>query len=190
MYTDISGHMPEWAKWLVGGLAISGLVVATVLTCGVAGVGASVVGAAMLTGGVVSAGMNAVDQLIEGETFDWAELAISTISGTAYGLVVGATGGVGMVAGKFAVAGATSLLNSWNERDNLQAMSTDLGISLLFSGFAQGVGYGVSKLTTLLPKDPTKIMTMGDIFSYLWNTPAVKTGVVRFSGGVLPLFRD
>ena len=37
MYSDKFGHMPEWAKWVVGGLAVAGLVVATVLTCGVAG---------------------------------------------------------------------------------------------------------------------------------------------------------
>ena len=41
MFADPRGHMPEWVKWVIGGLAIAGLVVATVLTCGVAGAGAA-----------------------------------------------------------------------------------------------------------------------------------------------------
>ena len=93
MGIDPDGGMPTWAKWLLGGLAIVGLVVATVLTCGAAGAGAASVGAAMLAGGLISAGVNAVDQLHDGGEFDWAELAIATLAGTAYGFVVGLTGG-------------------------------------------------------------------------------------------------
>ena len=42
-YVDPDDHIPKWAQWVVGGLAIVGLVVATVLTCGVAGAGAAAV---------------------------------------------------------------------------------------------------------------------------------------------------
>ena len=81
MYSDEFGQMPEWAKWIVGGLAVAGLVVATVLTCGVAGAGAATVGAAMLTGGIVSGGINAIDQLSDGVEFDFMELAKVTTKG-------------------------------------------------------------------------------------------------------------
>ena len=37
IYSDPSGHMPEWLKWVGGGLAIAGLIASTVLTFGVAG---------------------------------------------------------------------------------------------------------------------------------------------------------
>ena len=194
MYVDPDGHMPKWAQWVVGGLAIAGLVVATVLTCGVAGAGAAAVGAAMLTGGLVSLGINVADQLSDGGEFNWTELAISTLSGTAYGLVVGLTGGAGgwAVAGKFAVAGGTSLLNSWNEWDEnstFGGMMTSLALSLVLSGAAQGAGYlagkfGPQLLSKIAPRNPNHWLTMGDIGSALWAIPAVKTGVIRFVGGV------
>ena len=191
MYVDPNGHMPKWVQWVVGGLAIAGLVVATVLTCGAAGAGAAAVGAAMLVGGLVSAGINVVDQLSDGGEFDWTELAISTLSGTAYGLVVGLTGGAGgwAVAGKFAVAGGTSLLNSWNQNATFGETMKSLGISLLVSGAAQGAGYlagkfGPQLLSKIAPRNPNYLLTMGDIGSALWAIPAVKTGVIRFVGGV------
>ena len=194
MYADPSGHMLEWAQWVVGGLAIAGLVVATVLTCGGAGAGASPVGAAMLVGGLVSAGINFVDQLSDGGEFNWTELAISTLSGTAYGLVVGLTGGVGgwAAAGNFAVAGGTSLLNSWNDWDEnstFGGVMTSLAVSLAFSGATQGLGYlagkfGPQLLSKIAPRNPNHWLTMGDIGSALWAIPAVKTGVIRFVGGV------
>ena len=198
MYVDPDGHMPKWAQWAVGGLAIAGLVVATVLTCGVAGAGAAAVGAAMLTGGLVSAGINVVDQLSDGGEFNWTELAISTLSGTAYGLVVGLTGGAGgwAVAGKFAVAGGTSLLNSWNENATFGETMKSLGTSLLASSIAQGAGYlagkfGPQLLSKFAPRNPNHLLTIGDIGSALWAIPAVKTGAIRLVGGVFgSIFND
>ena len=191
-FADPSGHMPKWAQWVVGGLAIAGLVVATVLTCGVAGAGAAAVGAAMLTGGLVSAGINVADQLSDGGEFNWTELAISALSGTAYGLVVGLTGGAGgwAVAGKFAVAGGTSLLNSWNENATFGETMKSLGISLLVSGAAQGAGYLAGKfgpqiISKIFPRNPNHLLTIGDIGSALWAIPAVKTGAIRLAGGIV-----
>ena len=191
MYSDEFGQMPEWAKWIVGGLAVAGLVVATVLTCGVAGAGAATVGAAMLTGGIVSGGINAIDQLSDGVEFDFMELAIATLSGTAYGAVIGLTGGSGVwaVTGKFAVAGGTSLLNSWNDNAEIGETIKSLGVNLLFSGIAQGAGYLAGKyapqlMSKIIPKNPNHLLTMGDIGSVLWNIPAVKTGGIRLVSGI------
>ena len=192
MYSDESGHMPNWAQWVVGGLAVAGLIVATVLTCGVAGAGAAAVGAAMLTGGLVSAGINVVDQLSDGGEFNWTELAISTLFGTAYGLVVGLTGGAGgwAVAGKFSVAGGNSLLNSWNQNATFGETMKSLGIALLVSGTAQGTGYLAGKfgpqiISKIFPRNSNHLLTMGDIGSVLWANLAVKTGVIRLVGGIV-----
>ena len=189
MYVDETGTMPKWAKWVVGGLAITGLIVATVLTFGAAGAGAATVGAAMLTGGLVSAGINAIDQLHDTGTIDWTELAISALSGTAYGLVVGLTGGTGAwsVAGKFAVAGGTSLLNSWNNDSTLGETMKSLGLSLLLSGAAQALGYIAPKMFSKIPNSPSKsnhLSKLGNIGSKLWSIPAIKSGAMRFLGGV------
>ena len=60
---------------------------------------------------------------------------------------------------------------------------------MLVSGAAQGAGYLAGKFgPQLLPKiasrNPNHWLTMGDIGSALWANPAVKTGVIRFAGGV------
>ena len=93
------------------------------------------------------------------------------------------------VAGKFAVAGGTSLLNSWNQNATFGKTMKSLGISLLVSGAAQGAGYLAGKfepqlLSKIAPRNPNHWLTMGDIGSSLWPIPAVKTGVIRFAGGV------
>ena len=187
MYADPSGHMPEWLKWVVGGLAIAGLIAATVLTFGVAGPSAIAIGASMLTGGLVSAGINIADQLHDGGKFNWTELAISTLSGTAYGLVVSLTGGTGgwAIAGKFTVAGGTSLLNSWNENATFSETMKSLGVSLLVSGLVHGAGYlfgkfGPQLLSKIAPRNSNYLLTLGDIGSALWKIPAVKIGFIRF----------
>ena len=39
-------------------------------------------------------------------------------------------------------------------------------------------------LSKIAPRNPNHWITMGDIGSALWAIPAVKTGVIRFVGGV------
>ena len=196
-YSDASGHMPEWAKWTVCGLAVAGLVVATVLTFGAAGAGAAAVGAAMLTGGLITGGIDAIDQYHDKGQIDFTQVAISTLSGIGYGLVAGLTGGVagwnwGALSGKLVVSGGTSLLNSWNNNSDLQTMTNSLSLSLAITFLIHGGTYGLGKVASgiskwiskHIPKSQTQtlppILTMGDIASYVWNIPAVKTGSIRF----------
>ena len=52
-----------------------------------------------------------------------------------------------------------------------------------------GAGYlagkfGPQLLSKIAPRNPNHWITMGDIGSALWAIPAVKTGVIRFVGGV------
>ena len=182
------------------------MIIATVLTCGAAGAGAASVGAAMLAGGLISAGVNAVDQLHDGGEFDWAELAIATLAGTAYGFVVGLTGGGAATvantgwswkafAGKLAIAGSKSLLDSWNEEKNSIETMFSLGRDLAISGGMQVAGYKlgpvVKKIQALFPRNPQMILTMGDIAELLWEIPAFKMGVTGFMSGIVgAIFND
>ena len=117
------------------------------------------------------------------------ELASATLSGEAYGLVVGLTGGTAgawswtAYTGKLLVAGGTSLLNSWNEEKDIKDTLISLGSSLIMSTIYQGVGYGMSKLGSLIPKNSTE-RTFGDVISELWSMPEVKTGIIRLAGGI------
>lgn len=146
----------------------------------------------MLIGGTVSGGMNLIDQIHDGGTFDWTELAISTLSGTAYGLIVGLTGGAGTgaIVGKFAIAGGTSLLDSWNQNASIGETMASFCTSLVISGIVQGAGYLAGKygphiLSKIMPRNPNHLITMGDICSALWNIPAVKTGITKLVSGVI-----
>ena len=49
----------------------------------------------------------------------------------------------------------------------------------------QGLGCGFGKIASSLTNDTSKILTLGDIGSYLWSVPAVKAGVIRFVGGTM-----
>ncbi len=187
MYSDESGDMPKWAKKLVGGLAITGLVAAAVMTCFFSGTIIATVGAAMLTGGLVSGGIDVLDQLSDNGEVDWTQVAISTLAGEAYGLVVGITGGAGgwAVAGKLAVAGGESLLTSWNQNETFSETMISLGGSLLISGAVQLAGKYVPQIKSKFEsKDNNDFKKIPNIISKLWKIPSVKTGVIRFTRGV------
>ena len=213
MYVDPTGHMPEWASWVLWGVTIAGFALATVATCGAFGAVGVTIGAAVLTGGVISGGVNAIDQLHDNGSIDLNELGIATLSGQAYGLVMGLTGGNGgwAVAGKLAVAGGTSLLNSWNEEKSFSETAVSFVGSLALSGAIQtGAYFGKKILNTILPKitpsitkfiskifpkNPNHLITMKDIGGVLWEDPAIHasaiTGSMRFIGGVVgALFND
>ena len=192
MYVDPDGT--TWWKWVIGAVAVATLVAATILTFGAAGPAAATVGSAMLAGGIASGGINLIDQLHDKGEVDWTEVAISTISGSAYGLAVATTGGAAAgtwswsgFAAKLAVAGGTSLLNSLNNADgniNIKDTLFTLGVDLLKSTLFQVAGFGAGKLMSVLPKSTSQIMTIGDIGSALWDIPAVKAGVIRFFSGL------
>ena len=85
------------------------------------------------------------------------------------------------------MAGGTSLLNSLNKADgniNIKDTLFTLGVDLLKSTLFQVAGFGAGKLMSILPKNTSQIMTIGDIGSALWDIPAVKTGLIRFFSGL------
>ena len=180
MYADPAGNMPMWAERTIICAAAMGLVAATVLTFVATGIGATV-GVAVLSGGIVYGGVNAIEQLHDTGEIDLTEVAIATLSGEAYGLVNGLTGGDGGWAalGKFAVAGGTSLLDSWNENASFDETMKSLGDSLLISGAAQVIGKVASKI---FPNNSN------DSGSAIWSIPAVKTAVSGLMRGLFNWF--
>lgn len=188
--------MPEWAKWLIGGLAVAGLVVATAMTFGAAGTIVGTVGASMLAGGLVSGGMSAVGQLCTRGTVDWTSVAISTLSGIAYGAVVGVTGGAwstGAFVTKALIAGGTSALESWNQNQTgaeiRYAALKGMANSMLVQWGAQAYGmpvwqYIVRKWSEWHPRNPDVWLTMGDIASVMWEIPAIKTAALKLLSGI------
>ena len=188
MYVDPDGT--TWWKWVIGAVAVATLVAATILTFGAAGPAAATVGSAMLAGGLASGGINIVDQLHDKGEVDWTEVAISTISGSAYGLAVATTGGAAGTwswtgfAAKLAVAGGTSLLNSLNDGDSALETLYSLGNNLCFSVIAQAVGYKIGRFSSNVHRNTTQIITMGDIASAAWSIPTIKVGITRFFSGL------
>ena len=189
MYVDPDST--TWWKWVIGAVAVATLIAATILTFGAAGPAAATVGSAMLAGGIASGSINLIDQLHDKGEVDWTEVAISTISGSAYGLAVATTGGAAAgtwswsgFAAKLAVAGGTSLLNSLNDGDSVLETLYSLGNNLCVSVIAQTVGFKIGGILSNAHRNTTQIITMGDIGSALWDIPAVKTGAIRFFSGL------
>lgn len=88
--------MPDWAKWLIGGLVIAGLTIATIATGGAAGGVAGFILAGALKGAVLGAVSGAlvlgviegVSSTITGVGF-WDGFATGAASGFMYGAIVG-----------------------------------------------------------------------------------------------------
>jgi hypothetical protein len=93
---DPSGHMPEWAKWLLGGLVIAGLAIATIATGGAAGGVAGFILAGALKGAVigavsgalVSGTLGGISSAIAGDGF-WGGFATGAADGFMSGAIVG-----------------------------------------------------------------------------------------------------
>ena len=96
MYADPSGHLPEWAMWVIGGVVIAGLAIATIATGGAAGGVAGFILAGALKGAVVGAVSGAlvngtisgISSAIDGEGF-WSGFFDGAAHGFMSGAVIG-----------------------------------------------------------------------------------------------------
>lgn len=118
-YADPSGHMPKWAKWVIGGAVIAGLTIATVATGGAAGGVAGFVLAEALKGAVVGAvsgaivngTINGISSAIDGDGFE-AGFAEGAANGFMSGAVIG--GITGAISSGVQVYNASrESLNKW-----------------------------------------------------------------------------
>ena len=86
MYSDISGTMPEWLKWTIGGVVIVGCLVAVIATGG----------AAIAVGAFYGSFAGGAVGLINGVSFDEDELHFDSdkaSTGFMFGSIVGAISG-------------------------------------------------------------------------------------------------
>ena len=96
MYTDESGTMPDWLKWLIGGIVIVGLRIATIATGGAdAGLAGFVVAGAFkgavigaVSGALVSGTIGGITSAIAGNGF-WSGFAVGAADGFMSGAIVG-----------------------------------------------------------------------------------------------------
>ena len=114
-YVDPSGHMPEWAEWLIGGAVIVGLGVATFFTGGAAGVilGAAFYGA--VTGAVSGALLGGISGAISG---GWEGFLDGAASGFMMGALIGGATGA-LSAGLNYITGGVRIVGSAQKTGNL-----------------------------------------------------------------------
>ena len=105
MYADPSGHLPEWAQWLIGGALVVGAIALTICTAGAGGALALALGGGFwttvasgaivgaLVGAASGALMSAGTQIIANgfEDFSWREVGKGTLTG---GIAGGIAGGL------------------------------------------------------------------------------------------------
>lgn len=100
MRTDETGTMPNWLKWLIGGIVIVGLIIATVATGGAAGGVAGFILAGALKGAIVGAVSGAliggtiggITSVINGGSF-WKGFADGAADGFMGGAIIGGVTG-------------------------------------------------------------------------------------------------
>lgn len=130
MYFDPSGHMPEWAMWVIGGVLLVGSIALTIATGGAAAgtVLATVhtIATGAMIGGITSAAISTIAGGISYEngvaSWDWSGAAKGFMWGSITGVISGAAGsalsnvGSGLAAygklGKLGYAGIQGLINS------------------------------------------------------------------------------
>lgn len=114
-YSDPSGHLPQWAEWLIGGAVIVGLGIATVFTGGAAGV---ILGAAFY-GAVIGAVSSAVIGGIAGAiTGGWEGFLDGAASGFMSGAIIGGATGA-LTAGLNYALGGVKIIGSAQKTGNL-----------------------------------------------------------------------
>ena len=140
MFSDPSGHfaMPNWLKWLIGGVVIAGLGIATVFTGGAAGVilGAAFYGAVTgsVGGAIVGGVIGGVASAISGEGF-WSGFANGAADGFMSGAIMGGmtgalTAGINIATGAVKIVGTAQKTGSLFHQfaSNVQAGKMSLAV--------------------------------------------------------------
>ena len=143
MYTDDSGCLPNWAKWLIGGVVIVGLTIATIATGGVAGGVAGFILAGALKGAVIGAVSGAlvngtisgISSAVNGEGF-W----LGFFDGAAHGFMSGAViGGItGAISSGFQVVKAASYWDKGTLSSGYKSMKYHYTEEVVNKGLTKG----------------------------------------------------
>ena len=129
-YYDPSGHMPEWAMWVIGGVLLAGSIALTIATSGAAAgtvlATVHIIATGAMIGGITSAAIGTIAGGISYEngvaSWDWSGAAEGFMWGSITGVISGAAGsalsnvGSRLAAygklGKLGYAGIQGLINS------------------------------------------------------------------------------
>ncbi len=138
-YSDRSGHMPEWAYWLIGGLIIVGALILTVATAGATA--PILIGACLgAANGVVFGGLE-----FNSGSFSWSWEGAA--KGFGWGAFTGAVGGaVGMGASSF----STTMGLSGFSKTVFQFVTNGLAATALgrIRAFAEGEKWSLARAGT------------------------------------------
>ena len=144
MYSDPTGHLPNWAKWLIGGVAFIGAVALTVVSGGslapvFIGMGISIASSALIEGGISAyngegfwSGFadGAADGAMWGGIFSLASAGIGAIKYTRGFRVVGLDEYDDIVrSGKFASKGFSEGKYFWSSKSSARAFVSKMGMA-------------------------------------------------------------
>ena len=127
MNTDVTGTMPNWLKWVIGGVVILGLGIATIATGGAAaGVAGFIVAGAFkgavigaISGALVSGTIGGITSTVAGNGF-WSGFADGAADGFMSGAIVG--GITGAISSSVQVANAAKSWDAGTYRSAFRSM--------------------------------------------------------------------
>ena len=143
MLVDPSGHMPEWLKWILGGVVIIGLGIATIATGGAAaGVAGFIVAGAFkgavlgaVSGALVSGTIGGITSAVAGNGF-WKGFADSAADGFMSGAIIG--GITGAISSGLQVAKAASYWDKGTFSSGYKSMKYHYTQEVVNKGLTKG----------------------------------------------------
>ena len=143
MNTDVTGTMPNWLKWVIGGVVIVGLGIATIATGGAAaGVAGFIVAGAFkgavigaISGALVSGTIGGITSTVAGNGF-WSGFADGAADGFMSGAIVG--GITGAISSSVQVANAAKFWNKGTFESGFQSMKYHYKTHVVNQGFSKG----------------------------------------------------
>ena len=150
MLTDETGTMPNWLKWLIGGVVIIGLAIATVATGGAAAGVAGFIVAGALKGAVigavssvlVSGTIQGIVSSANGNSF-WAGFANGAADGFMSGAIIG--GITGAISSSIQVANAAKMWDKGTYSSSFRSMKNHYQRKIVQPGLNKG--YDIVKYT-------------------------------------------
>ncbi len=141
--SDPDGTMPNWLKWVIGGVVIVGLIVATFFTGGAsAGVAGYIVAGALkgavigaVSGALVSGTIGGISSAIAGNGF-WNGFADGAADGFMLGAIIGAI--TGAISSSLQIANSAKCWDRGNYRSAFESMKNHYKKHVIKEGFQKG----------------------------------------------------
>ena len=141
--SDPDGTMPNWMKWVIGGVVIVGLIVATFFTGGAsAGVAGFIVAGALkgavigaVSGALVSGTIRGISSAIAGNGF-WDGFADGAADGFMSGAIIGAI--TGAISSSLQIANSAKCWDRGNYRSAFESMKKHYERHVIEEGFQKG----------------------------------------------------